>query len=133
MARYIHRRFSRRSYAALDMVEPPLVAVASLALVTADYDFVVIEGARSKTRQAELVASGDSWTMQSKHLHGRAIDIGVLLDGDITWLPPPYIRVASAFLRAGEQLGVPLTWGGEWQVRDYGHFELPDHYDWRTH
>lgn len=136
MARYIHRKFSLRSYTALEGVAPPLVAVASLTLVTSPWDFVVLEGLRTIEQQREYYESGASKTMDSKHLTGRAIDIGILdsrgryINGDTPAEIQYYTEASEAFYAAARQLGVPLTWGGEWGW-DFGHYQLPQDYTWR--
>ena len=40
--------------------------------------FIVMEGLRSRERQAKLVALGASRTMNSRHLTGHAVDLGYL-------------------------------------------------------
>ena len=120
-------RFSQRSYAALAGVDPRLVAVASRALLYADVDFVVIEGMRTLERQRALVAAGASRTMNSRHLDGRAIDVAAWVGGVPRWDWPLYDKIAVAFKRAAHELGVGLTWGGDWSsFRDGPHFELSD-------
>lgn len=133
MTRFIHRGWSRRSLTALEGVAAPLVSVATIALVTADHDFVVLEGLRSEERQKKLVEQGKSWTLNSRHLDGRAIDIGVLQDGEISWESHLYEEVAQAFDAAGKMLNVPLVWGGSWTQFDGGHYEIPRSFDWREH
>jgi hypothetical protein len=118
-------RFSSRSYNNLQGVNPRLVAVATLALARSDVDFLVIEGLRTPERQAELVAAGASRTMKSKHLTGDAIDVAAWVGGAIRWDWPLYARIAAAFKSAAADLGVTLTWGGDWTtLMDGPHFEL---------
>lgn len=118
-------RFSRRSYESMAGVRPELVAVATRALALTDVDFVVTEGLRTQARQRELVRIGASRTMQSKHLDGRAIDVAAWHDGAIRWDWPLYERIADAMKRAAQDLGVTITWGGDWtSLKDGPHFEI---------
>ena len=118
-------RFSERSAKNLAGIHPHLVAVTALALSLSEIDFVVIEGRRTRARQAELVASGASRTMNSRHLTGHAIDVAAWIGGTISWDWPVYERIASAFKEAAQKLSVPIVWGGDWtSFRDGPHFEL---------
>lgn len=118
-------RFSSLSWDNLKGVDPRLVAVASRALAYSPVDFMVTEGLRSKKRQRQLVASGASQTMNSKHLVGKAIDVAAFVNGHIRWDWPLYPQIAKAFKRAARELEVPLSWGGDWSsFRDGPHFQL---------
>lgn len=120
------RRFSQRSLNSLRGVHPDLVKVIERALQTSPVDFVVIEGLRTVERQKELVASGASRTMKSRHLTGHAVDllpIGPTGRGEFAW--PLYDQLAPAVKQAAEDLGVKIVWGGDWRsFRDGPHFEL---------
>ena len=121
-------RFSRRSYRSMDGVASELIAVASRALEITTVDFVVTEGLRTVERQKELVASGASQTMNSRHITGDAIDVAAYVGG-IRWDWPLYEGIAEAFKQAAEDLQVPLEWGGDWSsFRDGPHFQLPRGY-----
>ena len=121
-------RFSRRSYRSMDGVASELIAVASRALEITTVDFVVTEGLRTVERQRELVATGASRTMNSRHITGDAIDVAAYVGG-IRWDWPLYERIADAMKEAAESLGVPLEWGGDWtSFRDGPHFQLPRSY-----
>lgn len=137
-------KFGKSSLAALKGVHPMLVAVVALALKKSPLDFKVLEGIRTKERQAELYAQGRTksgnivtWTMNSRHFidnvtgYGHAVDI----------LPEPYDwkdlshfnAVAMAMFQAAEELGVTIRWGADWDMdgnfrekgeTDSPHFEL---------
>ena len=119
-------RFSSRSYKNMVGVRPELVAVTSLALARSSIDFAVTEGLRSEARQRELVRSGASQTLRSRHLTGHAVDLAAWVDGGIRWDWPLYERLSEAMLGAAGDLGVGLEWGGHWQsLKDGPHFQLP--------
>jgi len=62
-----------------------------------------------------------TWTMKSKHLDGKAIDIVPLTpEGRAWWTAPPAIWEAIG--KVGEEVG--LNWGGRWKQRDYPHYEI---------
>jgi peptidoglycan L-alanyl-D-glutamate endopeptidase CwlK len=64
-----------RSLQNLSGVHPDLVAVVKRAVEITEQDFSVIEGIRNINRQRELVKTGKSTTMNSRHLTGHAVDI----------------------------------------------------------
>lgn len=115
-------RFSQRSLERLQGVHPDLVRVAHKALARSEVDFGVTEGRRSRERQAELVASGASTTMNSRHLTGHAIDLVAYVGGSVSWDWPLYYKLADAMKSAAAEEGVDLEWGGAWG-RDLQDFE----------
>lgn len=88
-----------------------------------EHAFFVIEGCRTVERQRELVASGASRTMASRHITGHAVDLAPV---PLDWSNFPAFRaMAGAVLRAADAEGVPVDWGGNWaSFRDGPHFEL---------
>ena len=122
-------------WASLEGVDPRLAAVAILGLCYSDVEFKVIEGVRTKERQARLVRAKKSWTMNSRHLTGHAVDlmpVGDLngddvinaLDRNITWKKENFLPIAEAMKRAAKELGVEIEWGGDWKRQDMPHFQL---------
>lgn len=117
---------SQRSKNNLVGVHPDLVAVVKRAIQITPIDFVVTEGLRTLERQRHLKAIGASKTLRSRHLTGHAVDVAALDGKTIRWDWPLYARIAGAMKRAARELGVPLTWGGDWtSFKDGPHFELP--------
>lgn len=124
-------KLSLRSQRNLVGVHPDLVIVVHRAIAMTPVDFTVLEGVRSKARQAALVQAGASWTLRSRHLTGHAVDLGAWVDGEIRWDWPLYRRIADAMKRAAIELNIPLEWGGDWKPVKDGpqpdgpHFQLP--------
>jgi len=116
--------FGKRSENNLLGVHPDLVRAARRALELSEVDFTVIEGRRTPDRQRALVAAGASWTMNSRHLTGHAIDVAPYIGGTIRWDWPPFFKIAEAFKKAAAELDIPIVWGGDWKVRDGPHVEL---------
>jgi peptidoglycan L-alanyl-D-glutamate endopeptidase CwlK len=119
------RKWSEASKRALKNVHPDLVRVLENALKNGRRDFRVLEGRRTKARQAKLVKEGASKIMNSRHLGGFAVDLGVLRDGKISWHWPEYIVLAADIKKAAMDERVRIEWGGDWpHFKDGGHFEL---------
>lgn len=121
------RRWSDRSQKSLVGVHPDLRAVMDRALQISPLDFIVIEGLRTVERQKQLVASGASKTLRSRHLTGHAVDLlPIGPDGKAAFDWPLYYKLAPAVKQAAKDVGVPIEWGGDWRTfKDGPHFQLP--------
>jgi peptidoglycan L-alanyl-D-glutamate endopeptidase CwlK len=107
----------------LEGVHPDLVRVVTAARQRVA--FIVVEGVRTRERQAQLIKAGASRTMDSRHLTGHAVDLAPTLDGEVRWDWPLFYPMAAAMQDAANAMGVALVWGGTWaKFRDGPHFEL---------
>ena len=80
---------------------------------------VITSAKRNLEQQKELLRTGRTRTLQSKHLLGQAFDVDMY--GYNRDQVPAYVYQALGEL--GERFG--LTWGGRFvSFRDVGHFEL---------
>ena len=121
------RKFSERSKAKLQGVDPRLVKVAEIALQRSPFDFGITEGLRTAERQKQLVAEGKSQTLRSRHLLGRAIDFVVYINGKPNWDLDNYQKVAQVFKQVAAEEGIEIEWGGDWKsFVDAVHFQLKD-------
>jgi len=114
-----------RSERNLKGVHKDLDRVVRRAWELADGEFIVIEGLRTKERQAELVKKGASRTMNSRHITGHAVDVVATVTGDIRWDFPLYTKLSKHFKQAAAELKIPIVWGGDWRTfKDGPHYEL---------
>lgn len=104
----------RKSRAELEGVASDLVRVVERAIGITPVDFTVHDGIRTVAEQKRYVAEGVSWTMRSKHLEGRAVDLVPWINGKPRWEWPPIYRIAAAMHQAAAELGITLRWGGVW-------------------
>ena len=115
-----------RSRERLKGVHPDLVRVVERAIQLTEVDFTVLEGLRTAARQQQLVKSGASKTMRSRHLTGHAVDLAAVIDGEVRWDWPLYHKIAKAVKQAAAELKVPVEWGGSWRTfKDGPHWQLP--------
>lgn len=105
-----------KSLEKLEGVNTNLIKVVKRAIEISTVDFRVIEGVRTKERQAELVKNGASKTMNSRHLTGHAVDIVPVVNGEVSWDFNHYYPLAVAIAKAATELGVKVRWGGAWTV-----------------
>jgi peptidoglycan L-alanyl-D-glutamate endopeptidase CwlK len=91
-----------------------MVRLAERAIAITKQDFGIVEGRRTLNRQRELVASGASQTMNSRHLTGHAVDLLPLVNGKPTFDWQYYYPMADAVADAAVTEGVTLIWGGAW-------------------
>ena len=130
-----------RSEKRLEGVNPTLVSIVRRAAKRLPFSLFVVEGLRSKERQEQLYAQGRTkpgpkvtWTMKSKHIEGKAVDLAPLIDGAIDWKDlKKFDQIAEAMIEAGKEVGVLVRWGADWDMdglprergeSDSPHFEL---------
>ena len=111
-------KLSGRSLKNLEGVDSRLVEVVQYAIELSRIDFGVTEGLRTTQRQRELVASGASQTMKSKHIEGKAVDLVAYIGKRVSWELNLYDDIADAMKLAATEVGVPIRWGAAWQLDD---------------
>lgn len=129
---------NKRSLDRLVGVHPDLVRVVRRAIELSTQDFMVLEGVRTIERQRELYEQGRTkpgkvitWTMQSKHIDGLAVD---LVPSPVDWNTlNKFDAIAAAMFAAAKDWGVAIRWGADWDgdgnprergETDSPHFEL---------
>ena len=114
-----------------------IVTAAATELESSKIFFIVTQGLRTKEQQAELYAQGRTkpgpivtWTLNSNHISGLAVDLAPLIDGKLNWDDDGRLGawpiIATAMKNAALELGEKIIWGGDWKgkKRDRPHFEL---------
>lgn len=127
-------KLSKTSLARLNGVDQELVAVVKRAIEISEVDFSVLEGMRTMQRQRELYAQGRTapgkivtWTMKSKHIEGKAVD---LVPYPLDWNDlAKFDAIREAMFDAAEELGVKIRWGADWDCdgnyREKGEYDSP--------
>ena len=111
-------KLSTKSQERLMGVEPELKEIVYEAIKVTKVDFGVIEGLRTEEKQKQLVESGASQTMKSKHLDGRAVDLMAYIGGRGSWELNVYDEIADAMKEASIKVDVAVRWGAAWTVTD---------------
>jgi len=118
--------FGGRSISRMAGLHPDLKKVMNQAILATDLDFTVLEGVRTLERQKQMVESGASTTLNSRHLDGHAVDIAPFVGGEVRWDWPLYYKLAGIVKAAAKEVGVPIEWGGDWKTfKDGPHWQLP--------
>ena len=111
-------KLSDRSLSRLEGVDNKLAAVVKSAIQYTKIDFGVTCGLRTVEEQRELVDSGASQTMDSKHITGQAVDIVAYVGPRISWELNLYDDIADAFKTAAMEEDLALRWGAAWHIPD---------------
>jgi len=109
-------RLGKRSLQELEGVHSDLVAVVKRAIKITPQDFSVHDGIRTLDEQKQLVRSGASKTLKSRHLTGHAVDLVPYINGKLRWEWEPIYQIAEAVRSAAEELEIPIRWGGAWDL-----------------
>lgn len=139
------------SLARLNTVDRRLAAVVKRAIQLTTVDFTVTQGNRTPDDQARLYGKGRTaaqmtakglpkayaqpkekqvtWTLNSNHIGGRAVDLAPYANGGIDWDEDGKLgywpAIALAMRTAAAEQGVKIKWGGDWSgTPDRPHFEL---------
>jgi peptidoglycan L-alanyl-D-glutamate endopeptidase CwlK len=119
---------SSRDAQRLANVDKGLVALIQTLFERFPGQYFIIQGMRTIEEQRVNFAKGASKTMNSKHLIGRAVDVGVYKPGMlgklVTWDWPHYALMAVRCKKIAKELGLVITWGGDWKFKDGPHIEL---------
>lgn len=105
----------------------PLAVELLARLTEAGIPVLIVDTLRTPEEQAVNIRKGVSWTVNSKHLTGDAIDIVPYRQFELygpdklQWESDDPIWQKIGVI--GESLG--LRWGGRWKVKDMGHLEYP--------
>ena len=102
-------RFGKTSKKRLKGIDPKLVNVLNELIKI--MDVTIIEGLRSKERQAELLEKGATKVKYSKHMEGKAVDLSPY---PIDWENRDGFHYMGGMIRGiAKQLNVKVRWGGD--------------------
>ena len=116
--------FGKKSKQRLKGVDDKLITVLNELIKI--MDVTIIEGVRSKERQAELLKQGATKVKYSKHMEGKAVDLAPY---PIDWDNRDGFHYMGGMIRGiAKQLNINVRWGGDWDsdgdVKDNGFDDL---------
>lgn len=140
-------KLSERSLKSLEGVDPNLVKIVKRAIEITEQDFIVIEGLRTKEQM--MINYGKGRTASQLAVHGIPASYAKPKEAKVTWLNDPFAsnhakgkavdivpapvtwddiskfkKINEAMQAAAKELGIKLSYGGDWTKKDYPHWEL---------
>ena len=140
-------KLSERSLKSLEGVDPNLVKIVKRAIELTEQDFIVIEGLRTKEQM--MINYGKGRTASQLAVHGIPVSYAKPKEAKVTWLNNPFAsnhakgkavdivpapvdwndiskfkKINEAMQASAKELGVKLSYGGDWTKKDYPHWEL---------
>lgn len=140
-------KLSERSLKSLEGVDPNLVKIVKRAIEITEQDFIVIEGLRTKEQM--MINYGKGRTAAQLAVHGIPASYAKPKEAKVTWLNNPFAsnhakgkavdivpapvtwddiskfkKINEAMQAAAKELGIKLSYGGDWTKKDYPHWEL---------
>lgn len=111
-------RFSKKSLAQLDTVDPRLKALAIQVLSISPIDFTIVQGRRTVAQSAQNIKNGTSFLSdpsKSKHVTGEAIDFAPYVNGKLDWDDrEKFWTIAKLFKQEAEKMGIKVRLGADW-------------------
>lgn len=112
-----------------DVVNPTLVRFVDELAARSRFAFGVYESLRTKERQEAYVRQGKSWTLNSRHLTGHAVDLVWLEEGKPghwDWSnSEQYEHLAELGKQVADECGFDIRNLGLDIGKDWYHFEIP--------
>lgn len=138
-----NKELIQKNINSLKGLHPNLCKIIKTVINNISVPFIITEGVRSTERQQELYAQGrstpgkvvtncDGVVNKSNHQvkddgYGYALDLYPFINGQIR-IHEPYVPeilqiIADHIKKRGTDLNININWGGEWEMKDYSHFE----------
>lgn len=129
-------KFGKKSQQHLKTLHPDLQKILNIGIKY--YDITIIEGVRTLERQEELVKTGMSKTMNSKHLaqedgYSHAVDCAIY---PIDWNDRERFVLLQGFLKGvsdmlyeqgqiSHRLRLGVDWDGDGDIKEHSFFDGP--------
>lgn len=123
-------KFSKKSLDKLKTCHPDIQKLFNE--VIKDFDCIVICGARTLEEQQKAFKGGfsklDGIKKKSKHQISKEQPLSFAADVcpfPIDWNNLEAFKKLSIIVKAkAKTLGIKITWGGDWKMKDYPHWEI---------
>ena len=126
-------RLGNRSRKNMIGLHPILAFATEMAIKRSKQDFGILNkgGVRTDKEQATLYAQGRTtegskitWTRNSYHQYGLAVDLVAYSNGRFNWNVDSYAEITKAMKSVIEDYDLPIDHGFDLWGRDYPHWQL---------
>ena len=126
-------------------VHPILAFAVEMAIQRTKQDFGILNkgGVRKDSEQAAMYAQGRTtegskitWTLDSYHQYGLAVDLVAYVKGRFSWDVKYYAKIIKAMKAVIKEYDLPIDSGYDLWGKDYPHWQLTGfkpYYDIRNH
>lgn len=135
------KKLNERSKKNLQGIHPSLISLMEAAIAECPVDFTITCGVRTTAEQQQLYSQGrtasgprvtncDGVKTKSNHQikqdgFGHAVDLYPIRDGKVQVNDVAGLKIiADHIKKTALNQGIKISWGGDWKMKDYPHFEL---------
>lgn len=126
-------KLSKRSLQQLIGMNPILSFAVTMAIKRTNQDFGILRkgGVRTEQEQLDMYAQGRTkpgnkitWTLNSKHKEGNAVDLVAFVDGKPTWEDKYYKEIEIAMKSVIKDYALNIDWGFDLWGKDAVHWQI---------
>ena len=132
---------SNRSMVQMIGMNPIIAFAVTVAIQRTKQDFGIFKkgGVRLTLEQVEMYAQGRTkpgikitWTLNSRHCSGNAVDMVAVVDGKPNWEHKYYNEIEIAMKSVIKDYNLPIDWGFDLWGKDKPHWQIThSQYDFR--
>ena len=125
-------KLGKRSRKNMIGMYPPLAYCVEIAIQRTKQDFCILNsgGVRTLKQQKDLYAKGRTkkgkkvtWTMNSLHLKGTAVDLVAYVDGKPTWDDKYYTEIINVMKEVSDEFNLGVDSGYDLWGKDKAHYQ----------
>jgi len=117
----------------IEGIHPDIKLAVEEAIKITKQDFMILStgGVRTDEQQANLYARGRTvrgtkvtWTKNSMHQYGLAVDLVAYVNGRPNWEDKYYAEIAKAMKTVIRKRKLPIDWGYDLWKKDKAHWQI---------
>lgn len=114
-------------------MNPILAFAVTMAIKRTEQDFGIFDkgGVRAEKDHADMYAQGRTkpgpkvtWTLNSNHCSGNAVDLVAVVNGKPTWEEKYYKEIEIAMKSVIKDYDLPIRWGFDLWGKDLPHWQM---------
>ena len=126
-------KLSNRSRKNMIGLHPILGFAVEMAIQRTEQDFGILDkgGVRTDVEQAAMYAQGRTtegrkitWTLDSYHQYGLAVDLVAYIDDKFSWKVKHYTKITEVMKEVIRKYSLPIEHGLDLWGKDYPHWQL---------